>query len=228
MNLIHTLTISPDVAQISFAAPLAFNKEIKAGKLVYNDLFTIYPYENQLVVIRMKGDEILRYLEYSYDNWIQTYTPGGHVLKIEEGEDQRTFQTGWHFVNRSYNFDSAAGLVYTVDVTKPYGERVKITSLAGGDQFCADSTYNVSMTSYRAAGGGNILSKGAGIDTGNMDDRIVARLDDIRNVLYDYVQHVGTIKVSELSNPAILGHWEFIPSHAVPALRTDMKLLFGK
>ena len=228
MNLIHTLTISPDVAQISFAAPLAFNKEIKAGKLVYNDLFTIYPYENQLVVIRMKGDEILRYLEYSYDNWIQTYTPGGHVLKIEEGEDQRTFQTGWHFVNRSYNFDSAAGLVYTVDVTKPYGERVKIASLAGGDQFCADSTYNVSMTSYRAAGGGNLLSKGAGIDTGNMDDRIVARLEDIRNVLYDYVQHVGTIKVSELSNPANLGHWEFIPSHAVPALRADMKLLFGK
>ena len=42
MNLIHTLTISPDVAQISFAAPLAFNKEIKAGKLVYNDLFPIY------------------------------------------------------------------------------------------------------------------------------------------------------------------------------------------
>ena len=228
MNLIHTLTISPDVAQISFAAPLAFNKEIKAGKLVYNDLFTIYPYENQLVVIRMKGDEILRYLEYSYDNWIQTYTPGGHVLKIEEGEDQRTFQTGWHFVNRSYNFDSAAGLVYTVDVTKPYGERVKIASLAGGDQFCADSTYNVSMTSYRAAGGGNLLSKGAGIDTGNMDDRIVARLDDIRNVLYDYVQHVGTIKVSELSNPAILGDWKFIPSQASPALRADMKLLFGK
>lgn len=228
MNLIHTLTISPDVAQISFAAPLAFNKEIKAGKLVYNDLFTIYPYENQLVVIRMKGDEILRYLEYSYDNWIQTYTPGGHVLKIEEGEDQRTFQTGWHFVNRSYNFDSAAGLVYTVDVTKPYGERVKITSLAGGGQFCADSTYNVSMTSYRAAGGGNLLSKGAGIDTGNMDDRIVARLDDIRNILYDYVQHVGTIKASELSNSAILGDWEFIPSQAIPALRADMKLLFGK
>ena len=131
-------------------------------------------------------------------------------------------------MNRSYNFDSAAGLVYTVDVTKPYGERVKIASLAGGDQFCADSTYNVSMTSYRAAGGGNLLSKGAGIDTGNMDDRIVARLDDIRNVLYDYVQHVGTIKVSELSNPAILGDWKFIPSQASPALRADMKLLFGK
>ena len=131
-------------------------------------------------------------------------------------------------MNRSYNFDSAAGLVYTVDVTKPYGERVKITSLAGGDQFCADSTYNVSMTSYRAAGGGNLLSKGAGIDTGNMDDRIVARLEDIRNVLYDYVQHVGTIKVSELSNPANLGDWKFIPSQASPALRADMKLLFGK
>ena len=105
---------------------------------------------------------------------------------------------------------------------------MKIASLAGGDQFCADSTYNVSMTSYRAAGGGNLLSKGAGIDTGNMDDRIVARLDDIRNILYDYVQHVGEIRASELDDSAVLGHWEFIPSQAIPALRDDMKLLFGK
>ena len=131
-------------------------------------------------------------------------------------------------MNRSYNFDSAAGLVYTVDVTKPYGERVKIVSLAGGDQFSADSTYNVSMTSYRAAGGGNLLSKGAGIDTGNMDDRIVARLDDIRNILYDYIRRVGEIKASELSVSARIGHWEFVPASALRPLYADMELLFGK
>ena len=90
MNLIHTLSLSAKSAQVSFAAPLTFNKDINAGKLIYNDLFSIYPYENQLFVVRLTGDEIRKCLEYSYDSWIQTYVLGGHVLKIADGEDQRT------------------------------------------------------------------------------------------------------------------------------------------
>ena len=228
MNLIHTLSLSVDSARISFAAPLTFNKEVPAGELIYNDLFTIYPYENQLFVVRMSGEEIRKYLEFSYDTWIQTYTPGGRVLKIESGEDQRTGQARWHFVNRSYNFDSAAGLVYTVDVTKPCGERVLIKSLADGTPFSADTQYNVAMTSYRAAGGGDLLSKGAGIDTDNMDDRIVARYGEIRNILYDYLQNVGTISADAIRAPEKIGHWEFIPSSVRPAISADMELLFGK
>lgn len=228
MNLIHTLTISPDVAQISFAAPLAFNKEIKAGKLVYNDLFTIYPYENQLVVIRMKGDEILRYLEYSYDNWIQTYTPGGHVLKIEEGEDQRTFQTGWHFVNRSYNFDSAAGLDYTVDVTAGFGERVRIASLAGGKPFSEDSTYTVAMTSYRASGGGGLLFRGAGLSPEEADSRITGRYEEMRILLYNWLRDNGEFRMASFSDPDIIGQWKFVPESAEALIRNDMELLFGK
>ena len=228
MNLIHTVTISPDVAQISFAAPLAFNKEIKAGKLVYNDLFTIYPYENQLVVIRMKGDEILRYLEYSYDNWIQTYTPGGHVLKIEEGEDQRTFQTGWHFVNRSYNFDSAAGLDYTVDVTADFGERVRIASLAGGKPFSEDSTYTVAMTSYRASGGGGLLFSGAGLSPEEADSRITGRYEEMRILLYNWLRDNGEFRMASFSDPDIIGQWKFVPESAEALIRNDMELLFGK
>ena len=226
MNLIHAVSLSVGTARISFAAPLTFNKEVKSGDLIYNDLFTIYPYENQLFVVRMSGDEIRRYLEYSYDMWIQTYTPGGHVLKIESGEDQRTGQARWHFINRSYNFDSAAGIVYTVDVTKPYGERVSIKSMADGSPFSADSQYNVAMTSYRAAGGGDILSKGAGIDTDNMDDRIVARYDEIRNLLYEYIQKNCTIKADVFGDPEKIGHWEFIPASARSAISSDMSLMF--
>ncbi len=226
MNLIHAVSLSVGTARISFAAPLTFNKEVKSGDLIYNDLFTIYPYENQLFVVRMSGDEIRRYLEYSYDMWIQTYAPGGHVLRIESGEDQRTGQARWHFINRSYNFDSAAGIVYTVDVTKPYGERVSIKSMADGSPFSADSQYNVAMTSYRAAGGGDILSKGAGIDTDNMDDRIVARYDEIRNLLYEYIQKNGTIKADVFGDPSKIGRWEFIPASARSAISSDMSLMF--
>ncbi len=228
MNLIHTLSLSCAPAQISFAAPLTFNREIKAGTLVYNDLFTIYPYENQLFVVKMSGGEILRYLEYSYDGWISTWRPGGHILKIESGEDQRTGQPRWHFVNRSYNFDSAAGLVYTVDVTKPYGERISISSLADGSVFSPDSTYNVAMTSYRASGGGDLLCKGAGIDTDRIDDRIVARYPEIRNILYDYLERNGKITASGTGDPQVIGHWEFIPASMAPVLDSDMELMFGK
>ena len=75
-------------------------------------------------------------------------------------------------MNRSYNFDSAGGLIYEVDVTKPNGERVNIKSLADGTPFDLSASYNVAMTSYRASGGGNIMREGAGVDT----DRIAGEM----------------------------------------------------
>ncbi len=227
MNLIHTLSLSCGGAQISFAAPLTFNKDVKSGTLLYNDLFTIYPYENQLFVVKMTGAEIRKYLEFSYDAWINTYKPGGHILKIESGEDQRTRQTRWHFLNRSYNFDSAAGIVYNVDVTKPYGQRVNILSLADGGAFSEDAIYAVAMTSYRASGGGDLLSKGAGIDTDNMDDRIIGKYPEIRNILYDYLQAHGAIEESVIGNESVIGHWEFVPASARKVIADDMALLFA-
>ena len=88
INLVHTVQLSAPEAQISFAAPLTFNGTVKAGELVFNDMFTIYPYENQMFVVRLKGSEIKDYLEFSYDGWIQT--PGEHLLKIKSSPDART------------------------------------------------------------------------------------------------------------------------------------------
>ena len=48
INLIHTVSLGCEPAQISVAAPLTQRGIIKAGKLVFNDLFTLYQYENQL------------------------------------------------------------------------------------------------------------------------------------------------------------------------------------
>ena len=131
----------------------------------------------------------------------------------------------WSFYNRFYNFDSAAGINYTVDVTKPAGARVAISSLADGSPFDEDATYNVAMTSYRAAGGAQYLWEGAGIyDT---DSRIVARYPEIRNLVYDYILEHGAIKDAEISKPAAIGSWSFIPQPlAGKALEADMDLLF--
>lgn len=230
LNLVHTLSIGCTPAQISFAAPLTFNGFVKAGTLVYNDLFTIYPFENQLFVVKMTGKEIKDYLEYSYDTWINTYKPGDdHLLKIVNAPDPRTGQKRWSFVNRSYNFDSAAGIVYDVDITKPAGERVIIRSMADGSPYDLEATYNVAMTSYRASGGGSIMREGAGIDTDKIDERVVAYYPELRNILYDYLVKYKTIDPEIIGDTAVIGQWKFVPEKmAGSALDKDMKLLFPR
>ena len=227
MNLIHTLSLGCKPAEISFGAPLTFNGHVQSGIIRYNDLFTIYPFENQLFVVKMKGDEIRLYLEHSYEKWINTIAKADdRLLKIEARDDARTQQQRWSFVNRSYNFDSAAGINYTVDVTKPFGQRINITSMADGSAFDPQREYNVAMTSYRASGGGNLM-KETGIDTDRIDDRVVARYPEIRNILYDYLMENGSIDPEVIGNPAVIGQWKFVPEQlAEAAMERDMQLLF--
>ncbi len=230
INLVHAVSLGCAPAQISFAAPLTFNGFVKAGTLVYNDLFTIYPFENQLFVVKMTGKEIKNYLEYSYDTWINTIdSADDRLLKIVNEPDPRTGQKRWSFVGRSYNFDSAAGLNYVVDVTKPAGERVQIASLADGTPFSMESEYNVAMTSYRASGGGGLMRNGAGIDTDRIDDRVVEYYPEIRELIYQYLQKNKAIDTAMTGDPALVGHWEFVPAAlAEKAMDKDMELLFPK
>ena len=227
LNLIHTLALTRSSAKISFAAPLTFNGTVKAGTLVYNDLFTVYPFENQLYVVNMTGKEIKDYLEASYDTWINTVSkPSDHVLKIAERADPRTGAESWSFVNRSYNFDSAGGLVYSVDVTKPLGERVIIKSLVGGETLDPSKTYPVAMTSYRASGGGGLMVA-AGIDTGKIEERVVEIYPEFRQLLYDYLMEKGSIDPVAISDKDKIGEWRFVPEKlAEPALEKDMRLIF--
>lgn len=228
INLVHAVSLGCAPAQISFAAPLTFNGFIKAGTLVYNDLFTIYPYENQLFVVKMTGEEIKNYLEYSYGTWINTITSADdRLLKIVNEPDPRTGQKMWSFVARPYNFDSAAGLNYVVDVTRPVGERVAISSLADGTPFDLSAEYNVAMTSYRASGGGGLMRNGAGIDTDRIDERVVEYYPEIRELIYGYFVEHKEIDPEKTGNPALVGHWNFVPeSIAEKAMDRDMELLF--
>lgn len=229
VNLIHAISLGVPEARLSFAAPLTFNGYIRPGVLTYNDLFTIYPFENQLYVVKMSGKEIKDYLEYSYSTWVNTVKGRGdeHILQIVNEPDPRTGQKRWSFVGRSYNFDSAGGLFYDVDVTEPVGQRVKIKSLADGTPFCSDSTYNVAMTSYRASGGGGIMREGAGIDTDSIDTRIVARYPEIRELVYDYLKKNGSIDAEVIGDPSLIGAWHFTPEPLADKLmKKDMSLLF--
>lgn len=225
VNLIHTVQMSVPEAEISLAAPLTFNGHVAAGEVVFNDMFTIYPYENQLFVLRLKGSEIVSALEFSYDRWIAS--PGEHVLRISDRPDSRTGASHWSFDNRTYNFDSAAGINYTVDVTKPAGHRVTVSSMADGKSFDPDAWYNVAMTSYRANGGGEILLKGAGISSEMLQERTVARYPEIRELIYKYISGQDTVTPAMVGDRSLIGSWKFVPEKLVgPIMEKDMGLVF--
>lgn len=225
VSLVHSVQLSVPEAQLSFAAPLTYDGVVDGGTLVYGDMFTVYPYENELFVVRMKGSEIKAAMEFSYDMWIMT--PGEHLLRIERRRSDRYGSSEWSFVNRTYNFDSTGGLNYTVDVTKPEGSRVNITTLADGTAFDMDAYYNVAMTSYRASGGGGSINKGAGLSPEKVKERTVMKYPAIRDMVYDFFKTHNEITGELINDPSVVGRWKFVPEDVVkPLLENDRKLLF--
>lgn len=223
VDFIHTLQLAISGAEISFAAPLSFDATINKGDIYMSDMFNLYKYENMLYVMELSGKEIKDYLEYSYSIWTKQMTsPDDHILLIKEDVPTGDDKSHAIFQKPSYNFDSAAGINYTVDVTKPTGQKVNIIALADGSAFDINRKYRVALNSYRGNGGGELLTKGAGIPQDQLPARIVFSTDkDLRYYLMEYIRKQGTL------SPKALNQWRFIPEEwAVPASRRDYHLLF--
>jgi 2',3'-cyclic-nucleotide 2'-phosphodiesterase/3'-nucleotidase len=221
-DFIHSLQLSISGADISFNAPLAFDSRIDAGDLTVADMFKLYRYENQLYVLNMTGREILGHLEESYDRWVNTMTsPDDHLLLLNDNAKDDQQRTG--FLNYTFNFDSAAGIDYEVDVTKPNGQKVKILRMSNGEPFQIDKTYKVVMSSYRGNGGGDLLTKGAGISKEEINSRIIYQSPlDLRHYLTKEIERLGNVR------PQAANNWKFVPEEwTVPAARRDYKQLFG-
>lgn len=223
VDLIHQLQLEHTGADVSFTAPLTFNSEIKAGPVYQSDMFKLYRFENGIYVVRMTGKEIRNFLEMSYDQWVNTMTsPDDHIMLLAPkvaGDNQRE-----NFKNFTFNFDSAAGIDYVVDVTKPNGQKVHILQFSDGRPFDENAWYRVAMNSYRGNGGGELLVRGAGIPLDSIPQRIEYQSErDQRHYLTEMIEREGSI------TPKSLNNWRFIPeAWALPAIERDRKLIFGE
>lgn len=220
-DLILNLELSITKADVAFNAPVSFDVAIKKGPVRVADMFNLYKYENQLFVMRLTGKEIRKALEMSYDLWVNTMTsPNDHLLLLDSqtrGDQQRL-----GFKNFSFNFDSAAGIDYEVDVTKPNGQKVKVLKMSNCEPFDENKYYKVAVNSYRANGGGELLTRGAGIAKDDLDDRIVWRSEfDLRHYLMEEIKRLGTL------NPQPNTNWRFVPEQwTQEAAKRDRQLLF--
>ncbi|MBO5624308.1 MAG: 5'-nucleotidase C-terminal domain-containing protein [Prevotella sp.] len=220
-DFIHSLQLKLTGADISFNAPLTFDACIKAGDVRISDMFNLYKYENQLYTMLLTGKEILGHLEMSYDLWVNTMkTPSDHIMLLDDQaqDDQQRRM----FKNLAFNFDSAAGIDYEVDVTKPNGQKVRILRMSNGEPFDLNKTYKVAMNSYRGNGGGLLLTEGAGIPRDKLKDRVIWESErDQRYYLTQMIEQMGEC------DPQPFNNWRFVPEEwAKPAIERDRRLLF--
>jgi 2',3'-cyclic-nucleotide 2'-phosphodiesterase/3'-nucleotidase len=220
-------------AQISFAAPLTFNATIPTsadGTLYVRDMFNLYQYENFLYTMDLTGKQIKDFMEFSYKNWVATMpNDGNHIINFQRdaaGALLQDARTGAYKTATSYyNYDSVAGIKYTVDLTKPAGERITIVSMADGSAFDLGKTYSVAINSYRGSGGGGHLITGAGLDkaaVGKLQFVTSSTTKDLRFYLLSWFKkQSGAITVQTYNN------WKFIPEDlAAQGKAVDYPLLY--
>jgi 2',3'-cyclic-nucleotide 2'-phosphodiesterase / 3'-nucleotidase len=227
IDMIHAVQLDVTGADLSFTAPLSFDVKIPAGPIRVGDLFKLYRYENMLYTIQLSGEEIRKYLEFSYAGWLNTMkAPGDLMLRLRTGKDGRPVLTNgkaW-LQNQAYNFDSAAGIDYTVDVSKPEGSRITIKGFSNGSPFDLRKMYRVAVNSYRGSGGGGHLTDGAGLSREELNTRLISSTDrDLRFFILNYIES------KKIINQSSFGNWKIIPGEwARKASEREYTLLFGE
>jgi 2',3'-cyclic-nucleotide 2'-phosphodiesterase (5'-nucleotidase family) len=163
------------------------NQRVAAGTLTVQDMFTLMPYENSLVVMRMNGPQIKKVLErsfYNYDKWRR-----GRAL----------YTTCF--------LDTNAGRAITYDPSIPEsGDNVVSFTIDGVpiDFEDADTYYNVSTVNYLAAGACEYSD--AGVSIWPLDQVVADTQYYVRDVVIDY------IKAHTPVSPGVEGRINFAPS----------------
>jgi len=229
VDLIHKIQLELTDADISFTAPLSIHTTIPEGKTFVKDMFNLYRYENLLYTMELSGQEIQDYLEYSYSSWFNTMkSKDDNLLQFERDENDKLVlskrSNAPMLKNRYYNFDSAEGIKYEVNVSKPNGQKVNIISMSNGDKFDINKKYKVAINSYRGNGGGGHLVKGAKIPKDELTERVITSTEkDLRYYMMKWIEKEKTVLPTEEIN------WKVIPEELVDeAKKRDYELMFSK
>lgn len=170
---------------ISLAAIFTDQGMIPAGQITVRDAYSVYIYDNTLYVMEITGDILRRALEKDAEYFKQldpANLPADPKGVVADNA-------------RDYNWDLYTGVDYTIDLTKPVGQRVtKLQS--GGKDITANQTLRIAINNYRASGGG-------GYGMFREGKIIWQSTNEVRDLMADYVRNKGTL------NPAAINQLNF-------------------
>jgi len=149
--------------------------------LTVNDMYSLMPYENSLLVMSMNGPQIKAVLERSYRNW----------WWYNQGSPYGGYS---HYTTCMLTTDEGNVITYTGDLaTEPDGNNVVSLEIDGVPVDFADAGtyYNVSSVNYLAAGSCNFND--GGVTIWPLDQIVADTQFYVRDAVIDYITAMGTI-----------------------------------
>jgi 2',3'-cyclic-nucleotide 2'-phosphodiesterase/3'-nucleotidase len=177
-------------AQLASTAAFSLDASLAAGPITVARIAALYPYDNTLRAVRITGAQLREYLEQS----ARYFRPGPNgTAEVDPAIP-------------GFNYDIVAGVDYTIDVSRPIGERITTLAYQGKPVAPTDS-FTMALNNYRQTGGGGF----AMLATAPV---VYDKQLEIRQLLIDEVKRRGTIR------PADYFHlnWRIVPASAIGRL----------
>ncbi len=175
--------------QLAAASAFDIRSRIPEGAVTIADIAGLYIYDNTLKAVRITGTQLRAYLEKSAEYYEGWPPPAGGTVTDPDVP--------------GYNFDAISGVDYTIDLSRPRGERIMDLTYRGRP-VRPEQSFTLALNSYRQGGGGGYaMLADAPV--------IYDRQQDIRDLLIEEVRRLGTV------GPARYFHrnWRITPPAAV-------------
>lgn len=209
MDLKHDMQLWSTGADVSICNIDSEVGDIEAGTFTMRDLFHYFKSDRKLWVVPMTGAEIHSFLEAaSAVHYNQMKSPNDHLLAYKYNDINEVIigNHGPELIQDKDYYCSAAGIRYTVDVTKPAGERVVIRSMSNGAAFDENETYRVAIPDFLAMGGAGYIS------SMGWDHETALRRLDFHGTLSLRTHFFNFVKAQKNYTPTSRNEWKVIPT----------------
>jgi 2',3'-cyclic-nucleotide 2'-phosphodiesterase/3'-nucleotidase len=192
VDLIHRFQLAETKADVSFASAFNLRARIPAGPVTVRQIAALYPYDNSLFVVEGNGRMVREALEQAARYFLPC--PGACRTNPDIP---------------GFNFDTAQGVSYEIDLSRPLGDRIRNLRFRG-KPLADGQRLRIAVNSYRAGGsGGYSMFRGA---------KVIWRSSwEIRERLIEYYGTAGRVL------PEADGNWRLAPTEAVARLRGWME-----
>lgn len=177
-------------AQLASTAAFSLDASLAAGPITVARLSALYPYDNTLRAVKLSGAQLRAYLEQSARYFRRNADGSIDVDPTIPG----------------FNYDIVGGVDYTIDVSKPIGERITTLDFHGRPVAPTD-TFTMALNNYRQTGGGGFaMLRDAPV--------VYDKQLEIRQLLIDEVRRKGTLSPSDYFH----SNWRIVPAAAIGGL----------